>query len=62
MGPAHTYILVNRAKKAVKMGTYIYEFISEVPLPPVSLFYSVKQIVQVPVPDGRIGRESGKPG
>lgn len=58
----YTWALANTAKNTVRMGTYIYEFISEVPLPPVSIFYSVKQIVQGPVTDGRIGREGGRLG
>lgn len=56
----HIWVLGDRAKKkkSVIIGAYVYEFISEVPMP-LSVFYLVQRTVRVTVIDDRLGGEEG---
>lgn len=63
MESTHTYgyLEIEPKRKSVIIGAYVYEFISEVPMP-LSLFYLVQRTVRVTVVDDRLGGEEWKAG
>lgn len=62
MESTHTYgyLEIKPKKKSVIIGAYVYEFISEVPVP-LSMFYLVQRTVRVTDSD-RLGGEEWKAG